>query len=345
MIKVEEQQFRLNDKKGSRFRPFSFSADLSYRGYSVPLRRRMSDFGADHSFAESAKKLKEHYGIDIPLDMIRKITEYHASGIKELERKGVFQKEESAQAIVVGETDGSMVPIVEVDQKKLEEKRDKRKCRVLKYREARLSLAFKPGSRERIYAGTLEGIKEAGKQLKNCVEDIGMDSKTIIHCVGDGAPWIVEQVEEQFGANGKYLIDFYHLCEYLAPAAEVCAMTDATAWLDKQKARLKENCFDEVLTDLKPYIEATKNDGDETPVKDCYRYIDNRRNQLDYKAALKNKLPIGSGEIESAHRYIIQKRLKIAGAWWGINNAENILALRTCRANAGWERYWGSVAN
>lgn len=62
-----------------------------------------------------------------------------------------------------------------------------------------------------------------------------------------------------------------------------------------------------------------------------------RYNQV--KAALKNKLPIGSGEIESAHRYIIQKRLKIAGAWWDINNAENILALRTCRANAVWEKY------
>lgn len=106
MIKVEEQQFLLNDKKGSRFRPFSFSANLSCGAYSLPLTRRICDFGADHSFAESAKKLKEHYGIDIPLDMIRKITECHASGIKEQERKGVFQNEVSAQAIVVGETDG-----------------------------------------------------------------------------------------------------------------------------------------------------------------------------------------------------------------------------------------------
>jgi hypothetical protein len=27
-------------------------------------------------------------------------------------------------------------------------------------------------------------------------------------------------------------------------------------------------------------------------------------------------LPIGSGEIESAHRYVFQTRLKIAGGWW-----------------------------
>ena len=31
---------------------------------------------------------------------------------------------------------------------------------------------------------------------------------------------------------------------------------------------------------------------------------------------LKKELPIGLGEIESAHRYVIQRCLKIAGAWW-----------------------------
>ena len=48
----------------------------------------------------------------------------------------------------------------------------------------------------------------------------------------------------------------------------------------------------------------------------CYRYIANREDSLDYKEALEKDLPIGSGEIESSHRYVIQKRLKIAGAWW-----------------------------
>ena len=55
-------------------------------------------------------------------------------------------------------------------------------------------------------------------------------------------------------------------------------------------------------------------------------------------------LPIGSGEIESAHRYVIQIRLKIAGAWWKIENAEKMLALRVMRANGDWEKYWGKAA-
>ena len=43
---------------------------------------------------------------------------------------------------------------------------------------------------------------------------------------------------------------------------------------------------------------------------------------------------------KSAHRYIIQDRLKLAGAWWTDENAYNMLALRTLRANNAWESYW-----
>ena len=84
-------------------------------------------------------------------------------------------------------------------------------------------------------------------------------------------------------------------------------------------------------------LSITKKD---TPVKNCYRYITNRPGQFDYKSALEANLPIGSGEIESAHRYVIQKRLKLAGAWWDETNAQNMLALRTLRANGGFQDYW-----
>jgi hypothetical protein len=53
-------------------------------------------------------------------------------------------------------------------------------------------------------------------------------------------------------------------------------------------------------------------------------------------------LPIGSGEIESAHRYLIQQRLKRPGVWWRGANAEHMLALRRNRANRQWDAYWAN---
>jgi hypothetical protein len=55
-------------------------------------------------------------------------------------------------------------------------------------------------------------------------------------------------------------------------------------------------------------------------------------------------LPIGSGEIESAHRYIVQERIKRPGAWWKPENANNTVALRMASANDTWDRYWNNQA-
>ena len=62
----------------------------------------------------------------------------------------------------------------------------------------------------------------------------------------------------------------------------------------------------------------------------------------DYKTAIEKGLPIGSGEIESAHRYVIQKRLKLPGAWWITDNVVSMLRLRVVRANNDWQEYWSS---
>ncbi|MBW4553496.1 MAG: hypothetical protein KME35_20640 [Aphanocapsa sp. GSE-SYN-MK-11-07L] len=58
------------------------------------------------------------------------------------------------------------------------------------------------------------------------------------------------------------------------------------------------------------------------------------------KGAIASGLPIGSGKIESAHRYTIQNRLKRSGCWWTVKNAEAILALRVLRADQDWDAYW-----
>ncbi len=116
---------------------------------------------------------------------------------------------------IVVETDGGMVPIVEPGR----DEKDKRKGKNLSWREAKLSLAHAQGSRTPVYAGSIEGGAEAaGRQLLACAVRAGFGANSRVHAVGDGAPWIVGQVEEQFGDQGSYLIDFYHVCEYLSAA-------------------------------------------------------------------------------------------------------------------------------
>ncbi len=96
----------------------------------------------------------------------------------------------------------------------------------------------------------------------------------------------------------------------------------------------------ETLQDWANVFNATNLPDEQAPVRACHRYLSFRKDQLDYKGALAAGLPIGSGEIESGHRFVIQERLKIPGAWWTEDNAACMLALRVVRCNGKWDDYW-----
>jgi hypothetical protein len=194
-----------------------------------------------------------------------------------------------------------------------------------------------------VFGATLGGVDEAGERLAVSAFLAGAGSQTLFHGVGDGAVWIMDQMEKQFGAQGKYLVDLYHLCDYLAEAGKPIAGDDSPAWMELRKEELKDNRWKDVLEVLKPHLEPDEVPNEQAPVRACFRYIDNRKNQLDYKGALAAGLPIGSGEIESGHRYVFQKRLKLPGGWWKIENLAGMIALRVLRANHGWSEYWQNV--
>jgi hypothetical protein len=308
------------------------------------LQRAIVDFAADQPFAQARMKLKEHYGVEIGQSTIQRISFAHAEAIFEEGRKGVdFPQEPGSSKPIVVETDGGMVPVVEPSR----DGKDKRKGKKLSWREAKLSLAHEKGSRTPVYAGSIEGgVEAAGRQLLTCAVRAGFGTNSRVHAVGDGAPWIVGQVEEQFGDQGRYLIDFYHVCEYLSAAAAAIA-SDAAAresWIETQKEAIKSGRLDTTLQALASQCEAPEVCDEQAPVRRCHRYLSSRTAQLDYRGALANGLPIGSGEIESAHRYVAQKRLKLPGAWWRVEHAEHMLALRINRLNGDWEDYWAARA-
>ncbi len=66
---------------------------------------------------------------------------------------------------------------------------------------------------------------------------------------------------------------------------------------------------------------------------------------VHYRKFQRLGLPIGSGEVESAHKYIPQKRLKIAGATWHPDTINPLLALRIIRANNWWSEFWDRYKN
>jgi hypothetical protein len=330
-------------RRGPELRPFSASAEVVCRGYSPALQRAMTDFGADEPFAAAAAKLREHYGIDVPVGAVRTITEQHGAAILASQPPRSPWPDTPGVPRLIAELDGSMVPQVETGPAAGDAGPDRRKTRHLSWTEARLCLVREPGSVTPRFGATMGTVEAAGDQLWACAVAAGVGHQTRIHGVGDGAPWIADQVERTLGAQATYLIDFPHLCDYLAAAAAVVAAPAPAAWLTAQKTWLKANRWADVLDALRPAVEPADVADEAAPVRACVRYLANRTGSLDYAGALAAELPIGSGEIESAHRYIIQSRLKRAGTWWTADNLANMLALRVLRANREWEGYWTQV--
>jgi hypothetical protein len=114
-------------------------------------------------------------------------------------------------------------------------------------------------------------VADAGKQLYDCAIQAGFGKRTQLHAVGDGATWIADQIDHQFGAQGSYLIDFYHICDYLAAAAKACAPMNEKVWLDKQKDLLKQNDYQSVLDELESFLEADTIEAQNAPVRACHR--------------------------------------------------------------------------
>lgn len=239
---------------------------------------------------------------------------------------------------VICQSDGAMVPIVEI----LPGKGDGRKRRTVFWKEAISSLAYEKGSKTPVYAATLGGRDEAGFQMKQVAVEAGFGPNTHLHALGDGATWIAEKIEVHFGVQADYLIDFYHLCDYLHQAVQTAPVANKPSYLGRMKAGFKKGNGEKVINWLLPFEEAPAKKNDQAPVRAALRYVHNRPGQFDYHKAIDKELPIGSGEIESTHRHLIQKRLKMSGAWWKISNANFMLHLRTCRANKKWNDYWGS---
>ena len=283
------------------------AASVQNRQYSRALERAVTDFGIDESFAKAAQKIKEHYKIDIHRTSIRRITEKHAACIQENKRLLLSCLPKQRADSIVAESDGSMVPVVlgHTDTAK-----DRRKTKILGYTEGRLSLAYKKGDIDPLYDFTFGSTDEVGCQIFELAKLTGKHAKSKIHCVSDGAPWIAEQVERVFGDHAKYLIDYYHMSEYLAKAAECCNPSDKNNWRRIMQDCMKQNQITVVLNELAKHIDANKSEDHVCSAKICYQYMMRRLNQFDYKTALEQGLPIGSGKIESGHRSIVQKRLK-----------------------------------
>ena len=147
--------------------------------------------------------------------------------------------------------------------------------------------------------------------------------------VDDGAKWIWNWVESTY-PKAKQILDYYHACEYIHQYADLHFYDKKrkAKWSEAQKELLLNNGIEEFILSIN---QLTKNESFKTKKElkeKIVIYFERNKNRMFYKTYPDNGWLIGSGAIESAHRHVLQRRLKLSGQRWTKQGLQKMANLR-----------------
>ena len=155
---------------------------------------------------------------------------------------------------------------------------------------------------------------------------------------------LIRKVAKKLGIQIRLVLDLMHVLEYLWKAA-YCFAADGTkeaeAWVEQRLIGLLQGQSAGYLA------KGMRRNADQRglskdkrkAVDDCARYLVNNRKLLHYDQALSDGLPIATGVIEGACRYIVRDRMSVPGEW-SLAGAEAVLRLRALWTNGDFDAYW-----
>ncbi len=318
------------------------------------MDRALVDFGSEESFGQAAVRFHEHYGFAVGRTTIGKVVSAHARRSEAFVQRRLEEARQQfdqplatrpGEETMLVEMDGceirtgTLVPAAETSERTPKRHLPKKK-RNQAWRDVRVGLARPLHEVTPTYVAKMAPYPEVVHLLFGAACLRGLASRTKTSAVADGGNGLYEELCSQFPGL-RFLLDRPHAKHHLYEAAEASGLDEAARhrWVASHIVRLDRGEVDPVLHDLKAHRGRGK-----ARVLRLHAYLTRFRRCFGYDAARNDGLPIGSGEVESAHRTIPQKRMKLPGAWWHPDSVNPMLALRVLRANDWWSDFWQSAA-
>lgn len=169
--------------------------------------------------------------------------------------------------------------------------------------------------------------------------------KTIVLLDGDEKQ--LANVETEASARGMRItvvFDLIHVLHYLWRIAVLLCPDDrkaADGWVARiLKQLLTRHPLDVVATIRQTATNRKLTAEHRKQLDTALEYLNKNSTRIHYVRFLAEGLPIATGVIEGACRHLIQDRLGITGARWGLADAEAVLKLRAIRTSGDWDDYW-----
>lgn len=328
------------------FYPLDLELGLPSEGQLSPkMMARVLDFGVTTVFSEAAERWKVHHsGCTISENLVRLVVERAGKG---LEQPPAAERQQALRPTppephgpLVVQADGSMLPMRQQGQWK--------EVKVGVIYSQHNQLASNDNQRGDItegrYAASLQGIDDFRLELDAALQAERALETDRIAWLGDGAPWIWS-LRDELCPSAIGILDFMHMAEHASNTGKALFGEQSPwveIWTPSIVERIRAGQLDTVLNELRELALSLRGPPRQA-VDDLLRYYETNASRMDYPRYRQLGLPIGSGAVESAHRHVVQNRMKLAGQHWSPARAHCMARLRAAYSTTGPEHFSSAI--
>lgn len=315
------------------------------------MRELMLYSGQEEIYGKASEQLEKYLRIPADDSQINRLCVHYGEALdKQMEESEAevvgateaFKAELTEGEVVYSMLDGTMLPTRPCQDPEGE---------IGSWKEMKLGRIFREGDRldlgtakpnvirRSLYVSHFGKHDQFTEKLESVVDVFESLGKDLVF-VNDGATWIANWIQAHYPLATD-ILDFYHALEYLYTFAKVIYSPSTQSheveqWIDRQTERLMQDKVEAVIEEVaqmelkgKIKLEAQEK---------ILTYYQNNQHRMYYKTYRDRGLLIGSGPIESAHRFVLQKRMKLSGQKWTKKGAQAVANLRVVHLNNQWQR-------
>jgi len=326
------------------------------------------------SFRKSAENLERLAQIRISSNRLRQIVEDEGQRALKVRDKGLIRPGWNAldcktnangpTRVMVG-ADGVMVPLVTQSEKQKRHKnrwtrrrkkakrngRAVHRCRAKRkrcrgadnpYKEFKIVTFYDQANKHQHAAGTAGNHQALGRLMRREAAKLKFNQADEKISVSDGAEWIRKQLQVRLPMLDAMILDYYHLTEHVAKAANTCfgqGSEKAKLWRKELLGLVWEEGPAAMLVRIHGTRRLLRSSVKREELRKLEQYVAKRVDMLDYPTFRKAGFELGSGPTEAFCK-TLTARLKGSGMRWDSPNAEGIMALAAMDQSGQWQTYW-----
>ena len=169
-------------------------------------------------------------------------------------------------------------------------------------------------------------------------------SAEVVEFIADGAEWIWKRVErlrtlaEIPAVKVVEVLDFYHASQYLCETIATCR-TIPKAQRQPLYKRLRHALRHQTkgVEVVQEALQALAAPYRSKAITRALGYLETHAHRMRYVTLEARKLPIGSGQVESAVRRVVNLRFKAPGSFWTATTVSGLMHLRAAFKAGRWD--------